>query len=156
MSFLTIGINLSMTQRRAIVAAVSGVIGLAIGIYFRANVGPGSNYENFLLVIAYWIGPWLGVVLTDYWMRKGNFGDESVFYDRGWNTWKGFAAMLVGGAVAIFIFADQTAYLGPFPKALPQFGDLTFLVAFLLAGVLYFAFHGGKITVDARGEEKVA
>lgn len=156
MSFLTIGIKLSLHQRRAIVAVAAGVIGLAIGIYFQANVGPGSNYENFLLVIAYWIGPWLGVVLTDYWMRKGNFGDETVFYDTGWNTWKGVVAMALGGAVAIYFFADQTAYLGWFPKNYPQFGDLTFLVAFLLAGILYFAFHGGKLNVDARGEEAAA
>jgi len=156
MSFLTIGFKLSLHQRRAIVAVISGVIGLAIGIYFQANVGPGSNYENFLLVIAYWIGPWLGVVLTDYWMRKGNFGDETVFYDTGWNSWKGFVAMALGGAVAIYFFADQTAYLGLFPKTFPQFGDLTFLVAFLLAGILYFAFHGGKLNVDARGEEAAA
>src|SRR5579859_2877328 len=156
MSFLTLGIKLSLHQRRAIVAAVAGVVGLAIGIIGQANVGPGSNYENFLLVIAYWIAPWLGVVLTDYWMRKGNFGDEEVFYDTSWNTWKGFVAMLVGGAVAIYIFADQTAYLGWFPKNYPQFGDLTFLVGFLLAGILYFAFQGGKVTVDTKGEERVA
>ena len=89
-------------------------------------------------------------------MRKGNFGDETVFYDTGWNSWKGFVAMALGGAVAIYFFADQTAYLGLFPKTFPQFGDLTFLVAFLLAGILYFAFHGGKLNVDARGEEAAA
>ena len=156
MSFLTIGLNLSLHQRRAIVAAVSGVVGLAIGIYFQANVGPGSNYENFLLVIAYWIAPWLGVVLTDYWMRRGNFGDERVFYDRSWNTWKGVVAMAVAGIVSIYVFADQTAYLGPFAKNNPQFGDLTFLVGFVLAGILYFAFHGGKITAARTTEEAFA
>ncbi len=31
----------------------------------------GTKYENFLLVIAYWIAPWLGIVLTDRLLRRG-------------------------------------------------------------------------------------
>src|SRR4029077_4633733 len=77
MSFLTLGVPLTLRQRRAIVALASGVLGLAIGILFEANVGPGSKYDDFLLVISYCIGPWLGVMLADYWLRRGDFGDES-------------------------------------------------------------------------------
>ena len=33
----------------------------------------GHSYENFLLVIGYWITPYLGVIFTDYWLRRGKF-----------------------------------------------------------------------------------
>jgi NCS1 family nucleobase:cation symporter-1 len=139
MSFLTLGIRLSLGRRRAIVAVGSGVLGLFIGLAFEANVGPGSKYEDFLLVISYWIGPWLGVVLTDYWLRRGDFGDESIFFSAAHNTWKGFSAMLVAGAVAISMFAAQAVYTGPVPLRVPQLGDLTFFTGFALAALLYLA-----------------
>ena len=156
MSFLTLGIRLTLRQRRAIVAVASGVLGLVIGIAFEAQVGPGSKYEDFLLLISYWIAPWLGVVLTDYWLRRGDFGDESIFFSSAHNTWTGFVAMLVAGAVSIWLFAAQALYTGPVPKQVPQLGDLTFLVGFVLAAVLYAGFHGfrrivtrGRVPVEA-------
>ncbi|MDE3101839.1 MAG: cytosine permease [Chloroflexota bacterium] len=142
MSFLTLGIRLPLHQRRAIVAIASGVLGLVVGIAFQANVGPGSKYEDFLLVISYWIAPWLGVVFADHVLRRGDFGDESIFFSRTHATWAGFAAMLIAGVVSIYLFAAQALYTGPIPIAAPQLGDLTFLVGFVLAFVLYAAFHG--------------
>jgi NCS1 family nucleobase:cation symporter-1 len=157
MSFLTLGIKLTLTQRRAIVAVAAGVVALVIGIYFQANVAPGSKYESFILTLAYWLAAWLGVVFTDYWMRRGNFGDEEVFFDRGYNSWQGWVSMLVAMVVSIYLFADQYPfYVAPVPTNVPSVGDLTFVVGFVLAAVLYFALHGGKITVDRKGEEKAA
>src|SRR5205085_2583205 len=65
MSFLTLGIRLPLRLRRALVALASGSLGLAIGLIYKAQVGPGSHYENFLLAITYWISPYLAVVLFD-------------------------------------------------------------------------------------------
>jgi len=81
MSFLTLGIELPLRLRRALVAMVSGALGLGIGLAFKAQVGPGSHYENFLLAITYWITPYLAVVLLDYWLRRGEY-DEREFFDR--------------------------------------------------------------------------
>ena len=69
MSFLALGIELPLSLRRAIVAAVFGTAG-----FFLAWSGlhdAGQKYENFLLIISYWIGPWLGVVLVDQLLRRG-------------------------------------------------------------------------------------
>ena len=157
MSFLTLGIKMSLQQRRAIVAVAAGVVGLVIGIYFQANVGPGSKYESFMLVIAYWLAAWLGVLLTDYWLRRGNFGDEEVFYDRSYNPWQGPLAMLIALVVSIGLFADQYPfYVAPIPANYPALGDLTFIVGFLLSAGIYYALRGGKITIDAKGEAKAA
>src|SRR5207245_2486681 len=77
MSLVALGIRemgLTLRQRRALLAVTAGVLGYIIGLVGQANVGPGSKYEYFLLLISYWIGPWLAVVLTDYWIRRGDYG----------------------------------------------------------------------------------
>jgi purine-cytosine permease-like protein len=153
MSFLTLGIRLTLRQRRALVAVAAGVVGLVIGIVGQAQVAPGSKYESFMLVIAYWLAAWLGVLLTDYWMRRGDFGDEEVFFDRSYNTWQGWVAMLVALVVSVGLFAKQEIYVGPVAKAVPQIGDLTFVVGFILAAGLYFALRGGKVRVTQTGVE---
>ena len=63
MSFLAMGIRIPLTLRRALVAGGFGVIGFFIALAALAE--RRATYENFLLVIAYWIAPWLGVVLAD-------------------------------------------------------------------------------------------
>jgi nucleobase:cation symporter-1, NCS1 family len=155
MSFLTLGIKLGLKQRRAISAVGSGVIGLVIGLAFQANVGPGTKYENFLLAITYWIGPWLGVVFTDYLMRRGNF-HESEFFDKTRSGWKGFVAMLAGMIVAV-PFWDQgdpiapgsLPIIGAFPYSHPEWGDLTFVVSFVVAAGIYFALNMGSRRAEA-------
>ncbi len=137
MSFLTLGIKLPLRQRRALVALASGVVGLAIGIIYQANVGPGSKYEFFLLLISYWIAPYLAVVLLDYWLRRGAY-DERVFYDRRYRPWKGIAAMLAGLIVS-FPFWNNLLFKGPIPTALPWVGDLTFVVGFIVTAAVYYA-----------------
>jgi nucleobase:cation symporter-1, NCS1 family len=145
MSMVAIGIRemgMTLRQRRAALAIAAGVVGYIIGIVGQANVGPGSKYEFFLLLISYWIGPWLAVVLTDYWLRKGDYGDESLFFNTKHNRWQGFAAMAIGLIVSVGLFANQPAvYVGTIANANPGIGDLTFVVGFILTAVLYYAFN---------------
>src|SRR5947207_6553264 len=145
MSLVAVGIRemgLTLRQRRTLLAIAAGVLGYIIGLVGQANVGPGSKYEFFLLLISYWIAPWLAVVLVDYWQRKGDYGDESVFYDTKYRRWQGAAAMAIGLVVSVGLFSDNgVIYNGPIPNAIPQIGDLTFIVGFVLTGVLYYAFN---------------
>jgi purine-cytosine permease-like protein len=121
------------------VALASGVVGLAIGIIFQANVGPGSKYEFFLLLISYWIAPYLAVVLLDYWLRQGAY-DERVFYDPHYRPWRGLVAM-AAGLVVSFPFWNNPLFKGPVPTALPWVGDLTFVVGFIVAAAVYYALY---------------
>lgn len=139
MAFLTIGIRIGARLRRGIVAIVFGAIGFVV-----AAIGAGGyahNYENFLLLISYWIGPWLGVMFADYWLRRGDYGDERIFYDRGHLNWSGVISFVVAGGIAIGLFASQSIYVAPVPLHWPQIGDLTFLVGFVLAAGLYGAMN---------------
>ena len=141
MSFLTLGIELPLRLRRALVAMLSGGLGLGIGLAFKAQVGPGSHYENFLLAIAYWITPYLAVVLIDYWLRRGVY-DEREFFDRGRRCWKAPLAMAAGiGASVPFWDQGHPIPLGAVPKNYPEVGDLSFFVGFAVAALVYLALN---------------
>jgi NCS1 family nucleobase:cation symporter-1 len=147
MSLVALGIRemgMTLRQRRAVLAIGAGVVGYLVGIIGQANVGPGSKYEFFLLLISYWIACWLAVVLVDYWLRRGDYGDESIFYDTKHQRWQGVVAMAIGLVVSVGLFSDNgVIYNGPFANANPQYGDLTFLVGFVLTAVLYYVFNLG-------------
>jgi NCS1 family nucleobase:cation symporter-1 len=140
MSFLALGIKLPLTLRRAIVALVFGVAGFFLALSGLSDAG--VKYNNFLLVIAYWIGPWLGVFFADQWLRRGKQVDGLLF-DRKHNPWAGAVAMAVSAALSIYLFANQTGspgYVGVVPRHVAAFGDLTFEVGFVLAALLYALF----------------
>ena len=149
MSFLALGINLPSNIRRAIVSGVFGVLG-----FFLAWSGlhdAGHKYENFLLVISYWIGPWLAVYFADWLLRRGRRVD-GFLYDKAHNPWSGAVSMAVGMVVSIWLFSNQSEYVGPVPKHWPSFGDFTFEIGFLVAAVLYvilFQFQKDKNISEA-------
>jgi NCS1 family nucleobase:cation symporter-1 len=150
MSFLSTGIRLPLKMRRAIVALGFGSIGFVLAVTGLHNAG--SEYENFLLVISYWIAPWLGVFFADWVLRRGRRVDGFLF-DRKHNPWAGAAAMLIGMGVSIWLFSNQTEYVGLIAKAHPGIGDLTFEVGFVLSAVLYVIFF--SISPDKRSEALV-
>jgi len=132
---IAMGIKLPFSSRRAVTALVFGAVGLVVA--FLGLSDAGSKYENFLLVMAYWIAPWLGVVLVDRWMRaKPSFGP--VLQDATYANWAGPIAMVVAMVVSISLFSDQTQFSGFIYRNHPGLGDLTFEVGFLLAGGLYY------------------
>jgi nucleobase:cation symporter-1, NCS1 family len=135
MSFLALGFRMSLTLRRAIVAVVFGAIGFVLA---WTSLDDQSKYENFLLVIAYWIGPWLGVVFTDWYLRSRHRVDGFLF-DAHHNPWAGWVSMLVAGAVSILLFSNQQKFVGYIARTNSSFGDIAFEVGFVLAAALYWA-----------------
>jgi NCS1 nucleoside transporter family len=144
MSFLTLGFRLPLALRRAIVALAAGIIGFIVALTGLHDAG--TKYENFLLVIAYWIAPWLGVVFMDAWLHRRDRVDGFLF-DVRHNPWAGWVSMAVAMVVSIWLFSDQTKYVAPIPNAHPGIGDITFEVGFVLAALLYavfFKLQGGR------------
>jgi nucleobase:cation symporter-1, NCS1 family len=148
MSFLALGVKLPLTLRRAIVAIVFGVAGFFVALSGLSDAG--TKYNDFLLIIAYWIGPWLGVFFADQFLRRGKHVAGFLF-DRKHNPWAGFSAMAIATGVSIYFFANQTKYTGVLPNNHPAFGDLTFEVGFVLAALLYWLFF--RIQGDGAREE---
>jgi NCS1 nucleoside transporter family len=134
MSFLTLGVRLPLALRRALVAVVFGVIGFLLA--WSGLQDAGSKYENFLLIIAYWIGPWLGVMFTDQFLRRGKAID-TLLYAKWYRNWAGPIAMALGIAVSIVLFSNQTDFTGFVAKQVPALGDIAFLVGFVLSAAIY-------------------
>jgi nucleobase:cation symporter-1, NCS1 family len=150
MSFLTLGFRLPLALRRAIVALVFGGIGFVVALTGLHDAG--EKYTNFLLVIAYWIAPWLGVVFTDMLLHRRDRVDGFLF-DTRHNPWAGWVSMGVAMVVSIWLFSAQTKYTGPIAKHHPGLGDITFEVGFVLAAVLYAVFF--VLQHDKRSETLV-
>jgi nucleobase:cation symporter-1, NCS1 family len=140
MSFLAAGVRIPFRLRRAIIALGFGVLGFVIALVSILSDST-SAYENFLLVIAYWIAPWLGVVLADRLLRRGTAIAEFLPDSAKYRNPAGLLAFLAGLVVSILLFSNQVLFTGLLVQATgglaSPLGDLTPLVGFLLAGVLY-------------------
>jgi purine-cytosine permease-like protein len=141
MSFVAMGVKLPLALRRAIVAVVAGVIGYIVALTGLNDAG--ARYENFLLVIAYWIAPWLAVYFCDQFLhRKRDVAlTEAMLFDKRHTNWAGPVAMAVGMGLSIWLFSNQTEYVGLVPTHVPAFGDITFEVGFVITAVVYLTWH---------------
>ncbi|MER5340682.1 cytosine permease [Streptomyces mirabilis] len=137
MSITSLGLRLPAWLGRGVLVVVSGVAGTAAA--WASLSDAGHAYEAFLLVIAYWIGPWLGVVLVERWLRTRTPDDEPArrLGDRAFTNWPGITALLVGVAVSVPLFSNQEKYVGWVPKHWASFGDITCLVGFAVSAALY-------------------
>jgi len=121
---------------RAVIALVVGLAGLVVAIFTLDHV---EGYEGFLLLIAYWIGPWLGVVFADRVLDKTTTSDLTPFTSTRHVNLAGPIAMAIAMVVSIALFSNQQLYVGVLVSAFPAIGDITFEVGFVLAFGLYAA-----------------
>lgn len=136
MSFMALGIRLRTMLARAGVSVVFAVAGFCVGLW--AIGSPGNNYENFLLIISYWIGPWLGVVFLDRVLHRRTAEQTwSEVSSTRYHNWAGPIAMLTGIVLSIWLFSNQTKYTGIVPSHEPKFGDIAFFAGFVISATLY-------------------
>jgi NCS1 family nucleobase:cation symporter-1 len=136
MSFAALGVRLPTPFARAAIAVAMGTAGLIVAILTLDHV---ETYEGFLLVIAYWIGPWLGVVIADRLLDRTRTDDLTPFVDTRHVHLAGPFAMGVAMVVSIVLFSNQQLYTGLLVSVAPAIGDITFEVGFVLAFALYAA-----------------
>ncbi|MBU7022835.1 MAG: putative hydroxymethylpyrimidine transporter CytX [Theionarchaea archaeon] len=72
---------------------MGGILGTALALVF-----PMARYESFLLLIGSMFCPLFGVVLTDYFVIRKSYGDNSLFTERAIN-WMAIAAWVIGAVV---------------------------------------------------------
>ena len=146
-SITSFGLNLPTWLSRSMLVVVSGLAGTAAA--WASLNDAGAAYEAFLLVIAYWVAPWLGVVLVERWLQSRTATDEELaarLTDRSSTNWPGLAALLIGVAVSVPLFSNQQDYVGYVPKHWPSFGDITPVVGFALSALLYVVLRRRKAT----------
>lgn len=127
-------------------AVAASVIGLVLSL-----LGSGQfehHYEDFLLLLGYWITPWLGVLFTDfYFLRRSELASQDTRNQRP-VVWAGLISFLIGIAVSI-PFMNAPFHEGFIAKALGG-ADLTFYVGFVVAVIVYAAVspYQRKMRVD--------
>ena len=110
-------------------------------IYVIIAIQGGGNFsatlDSFLLIIAYWLGPW-GIVLIaeHFFFRKGKYNVED------WNTpsrlplgWAAIVA-LAFGLFGVFLGASQEVWTGPVAKLLAG-TDVGFELGLIFAFIVY-------------------
>ncbi|MFD6062206.1 purine-cytosine permease family protein [Rhodococcus wratislaviensis] len=153
MAFVTIGLKLPLKTQRAVVTMMFGVVGFLVAWWALADAA--ASYEAFLLIVAYWIGPWLGIMFADQYLRRGQRIDN-LLYNREYRNRGGLTAFVIALVGSVLLFSNQEKFVGYVVRAVPELGDITFFVGFVLAGALYFAINGARISrgqpVGAQGK----
>ena len=143
MSFIAMGFKIGFQARRAIMVALAGLIGGTMAVLAAHNVaGVGDNLENFLLVVSYWVAPWIAVVLTDRVLRGKADYAHLALADRENNA--GVIAFVVAAVGSISLFSNQLWFSGLLVKNATVSGDWTALAGFIVAALLYVVLGGAK------------
>lgn len=137
MSFLAMGFKFGFKTRRAIMVLLAGLAGGLLSYIGVLNGDVAHQLDAFLLVVSYWVSPWIAVVLTERILSKGKNAGERALNPK--NSWAGAAAFVIATSFSIWGFAAQVLYTGPLAAAWGV-GDLTALVGFVLASALFVVF----------------
>lgn len=126
------------------IAAIGFIVTLAIPGHYL------SSFNNFLLLMLYFLVPWTAVNLVDYYfVRHGRYAITEIFNPRGmyhrW-AWRGLTAYFVGFA-AMIPFFSTTIFTGPIATKLGG-GDISFLVGLPVAAGVYYLLSR-SLDVDA-------
>ena len=130
---------LDVKVKRWITVAVGGLLGLALALYVGENFA--VDFENFLLILDYWITPWIAIMLVDFFIAK-----------RTAKAMKGTAKLFDVRTIAIYLlsialsapFMVPSGITGPVIGSLSYiFGgaDFSYFVSFAIAGVAYFLYR---------------
>ncbi len=114
-----------------------------------------TNFNNFLLIVLYFMIPWTAVNLIDFFfVRHERYAIRELFKPHGlygaW-SWRGLTAYTIG-FLAMIPFMSTTIWEGPVAKSLSG-GDISPFVGFPVAAILYFAFSRA---IDVAAEYRIA
>jgi len=125
-------LTLDVPLRRWMSVLAVGMLGGLLALY--GSNGYSAKYEQFLLLISYWIGPWLAIVVLDFFL--GRTQDSGADGGGAAIVWPGLVSFLVGLAVSI-PFMNSTLYEGPLARLLHG-ADIAYYVGIVVAGGLYY------------------
>jgi purine-cytosine permease-like protein len=136
---------------RAVWALIGAVIYVLIAVAASSNFN--VTLSNFLLLIAYWLGPWSIILILEHFVfrhRRYNVED--------WNTrrklpigWAAIISALVG-FVGVLLGAAQVYYVGPIANLCnPPYGmDIGFELGLVFAGITYVFLRRIELNISRR------
>ena len=127
-------------MRRNWSAAVGTLLAFILILWLNSG-NLSSKFQNILLFTAYWIAPFLAIVVIDWYQRSGSITREGLARLMSFANlsmgWPALAALLVGFA-AMVPFMNSGLVVGPVAHALDG-ADLSFYAGFLVAAIVYSA-----------------
>jgi NCS1 family nucleobase:cation symporter-1 len=129
-SIMNLSPKLNLKVSVSIIAAMSWGLALVPGYI--------NNFQQFLYMVAYTLGPWVSIVLVDYFFINRNYDPKDLFkaggkfwYSKGFN-WKALVSWAIGVAV-FFVFEYVWPWLLNYtPAALPSLA---------LTAIIYYALN---------------
>jgi nucleobase:cation symporter-1, NCS1 family len=139
LSLLAAGLRIKRIYSAATVAILGFLFTLVL------NTGDfATNFTNFLLFISYWISPFVGVVLADWWLRRQQADANSIVdFNALPNGTVALVALVVGFAVGIPFQNSSLGYSwgGPFNYITSTYlhgADLAYYVGGAVAFLIYW------------------
>jgi NCS1 family nucleobase:cation symporter-1 len=144
---------LDIKAKRWVTVAAGGFIGFALAAIVGANFVVA--FENFLLVLDYWITPWVAIMLVDFFLAKrtaANLGRKSNVLNPTTIGIYAFSIILsipfmVPTGICSATSSTSCFYIPLVSPAVSSlawiFGgaDFSYFISFAIAGVLYFAYR---------------
>ncbi len=136
---------------RAVWALIGAVIYVLIAVAASSNFN--TTLSNFLLLIAYWLGPWSIILILEHFVfRNGRSNVED------WNNPRklpvGWAAIIsaIVGIVGVLLGAAQVYYVGPIANLFnPPYGmDIGFELGLVFAGITYLFLRRVELSSTGR------
>ena len=124
-----------------------------VAIALPASSNFGQTLESFLLIIAYWLGPWAIVLILEHFVfRHGRYSVDD------WNTpsrlpvgWAAIVA-LIFGLVGVYLGAVQGHFVGTVARLVnPPLGmDVGFELGIVFAGIAYLILRRVELNANKR------
>lgn len=126
------------TKTRFWLVLLTTVIGTVLAIWGNGNFL--NNFENFILLLSYFMVPWTAINLIDYYLlRRGEYNVWDVFDVNGQYgkiNWIAIITYLVSFILEI-PFVNTTMYVGPISKALDG-TDIAWIMGLAVPLLLYY------------------
>jgi NCS1 family nucleobase:cation symporter-1 len=126
-------------------------------VIFKGNFY--TDLSGFLDYIVVWLGPWFGILLVDYLLRRGRYDLVSLAEKRGglyWRNggfnWKALVSLALG-MFAAMMWIDA-AYYYPLNYTSPlsngtHGADFSWLFGMIVAGAVYWVLSMSSIRKEA-------
>jgi NCS1 family nucleobase:cation symporter-1 len=122
---------------------LSAAFGTAIAFFLILWLHTGNvsaKFQNVLLFTAYWIAPFLAVILIDWRERRSQVDRRTLVHMLPWanlrSGWPALLALIVGFA-AMVPFMNTGLVVGPVATSLDG-ADISIYVGFVVAGLVYY------------------
>jgi nucleobase:cation symporter-1, NCS1 family len=107
-----------------------------------------TDLSSFLDYIVVWLGPWFGILMVDYLLRRGQYSRVSlaaksggIYWRNGGFNWKALFS-LGAGMFAAMMWIDalyyKPSYTGPLSNA-THGADLSWIFGLLVSAIVYYA-----------------